>query len=235
MALSSKFMMNTYDNSNSIGLDKVLMVERVQVETIYRRWAPIYDFVFDKLFEYPRREAVIAAEQVGGRILEVGVGTGLSLDSYSDTVKIVGIDISPDMLDQARRRVERQKLVHVERLDVMDAQELQFSDAEFDVVMAQYVVNTVPDPDAALAEFVRVLRPGGELIIVNRVGASGGIRRAAERIMQPIVERFGWSSEFPWVRFEAFLRAHSNMRLVERRAMPPFGNFALIRFAKVTH
>jgi phosphatidylethanolamine/phosphatidyl-N-methylethanolamine N-methyltransferase len=99
--------------------------------------------------------------------------------------------------------------------------------------MAQYVVNTVPDPDSALDEFARVLRPGGEIILVNRIGAESGPRRAVERGLQPIVERLGWRSEFPFARFEAWLARWPGLHLVERRPMPPFGHFALLRVAKL--
>jgi phosphatidylethanolamine/phosphatidyl-N-methylethanolamine N-methyltransferase len=198
----------------------------------YDRWAPIYDVVFGRLFDRPRREAIAAAERIGGHILEVGVGTGLSLPLYRRGSRVTGIDISETMLQQARERVAALTLSHVQSLRVMDAQHLQFVEGAFDVVMAQYVVNTVPDPDAALAEFARVVRPGGELVIVNRVGAERGPRLAVERMLQPVVQRLGWHSEFPWSRFESWLQRTPSMRLVERRPMPPFGHFALIRFTR---
>lgn len=208
-------------------------LDHEDVMRTYDRWAPVYDIVFGRLFERARREAITAAGRIGGRILEVGVGTGLSLPLYDPTARVTGIDISPTMLRQARERVAALALAHVESLRVMDAQRLQFVDAAFDVVMAQYVVNTVPDPDAALDEFARVLRPGGELVVVNRVGAERGPRLVAERMLQPVVERLGWRSEFPWSRFETWLRRTPSMRLVERRPMPPLGHFALIRFSRV--
>lgn len=207
-------------------------LDHEDVTRTYDRWAPVYDLVFGRLFEHARREAIASAGRSGGRVLEVGVGTGLSLPLYDRGTRVTGIDISRTMLEQARARTRALALSHVESLRVMDAQRLQFVDAAFDVVMAQYVVNTVPDPDAALDEFARVLRPGGELIVVNRVGAESGPRRAVERMLQPIVERLGWRSEFPWSRFESWLRRTPSMRLVERRPMPPFGHFALLRFTR---
>ena len=109
--------------------------------------------------------AIAAAERVGGRILEVGVGTGISLPDYSNKNRIFGVDISPTMLRTAQDRVKELGLKHVEGLAVMDAADLQFEDNSFDVVVAQYVVTTVPDPEGTLDEFARVLKPGGEIIL----------------------------------------------------------------------
>src|SRR3954451_10303373 len=101
------------------------------VAEAYRKWAPVYDLVFGPVFRKGRRAAVVAAERIGGRILEVGVGTGLSLSSYASSNRITGIDISAPMLEKARRRVEAMRLTHVQDLTVMDAEKLTFPDASF--------------------------------------------------------------------------------------------------------
>jgi phosphatidylethanolamine/phosphatidyl-N-methylethanolamine N-methyltransferase len=207
-------------------------LSRDAVIKTYARWAPIYDKVFGSVFEQARRAAVEASERVGGRILEVGVGTGISLPYYSSRSRVVGIDISDEMLQVARRRVVTDRLSHVERLAVMDAEDLEFPDDSFDVVVAQYVVNTVPNPELALDEFLRVVRPGGELVIVNRVGAEAGSRRAFEHLFQPFAQRLGWRSKFPWDRFERWSARNPAAYLIERRPVPPLGHFSLIRFGK---
>ena len=198
----------------------------------YARWAPVYDLVFGAVFERGRQAAIAAAERVGGRVLEVGVGTGISLPDYARTTRLYGVDISEPMLRKARERVTELKLTNVEGLSVMDAADLSFPDASFDVVVAQYVITTVPDPEAALDEFARVLRPGGEIVLMSRVGAEDGLRRTLERWFSPVACRLGWRSEFAWQRYARWAAARPGMRLVERRAMPPFGHFCLIRFAK---
>jgi phosphatidylethanolamine/phosphatidyl-N-methylethanolamine N-methyltransferase len=104
-------------------------LSRNAVIKTYARWAPVYDVVFGSVFENARRMAVEASERVGGRILEVGVGTGISLPYYAANSRIVGIDISEPMLKVARRRVVADQLRHVERLEVMDAEDLEFADA----------------------------------------------------------------------------------------------------------
>jgi phosphatidylethanolamine/phosphatidyl-N-methylethanolamine N-methyltransferase len=202
------------------------------VTKAYARWAPVYDLVFGQVFERGRQAAIAAAERVGGRILEVGVGTGISLPHYSKSCQICGVDISEPMLRKARERVEEFGLSNVEGLYVMDAERLTFPDASFDVVAAQHVVSTVPNPEAALDEFARVLKPGGEIILVSRVGAEAGLRRSFEHWFQPAARKLGWRSEFSFERYSQWTARTPYISLVERRAVPPFGHFSLIRFAK---
>jgi phosphatidylethanolamine/phosphatidyl-N-methylethanolamine N-methyltransferase len=204
------------------------------VTSAYAKWAPVYDLVFGAVFERGRQAAIAAAERIGGRILEVGVGTGISLPHYSPKSRLVGIDLSEPMLRKARERVAELKLDHVEALLVMDAEHMSFPDAAFDVVVAQYVITTVPDPEATLDEFARVLKPGGEIVLVSRVGAEVGLRRALERWFAPAARKLGWRTEFAFERYAQWAARSPGMRLIERRAMPPLGHFCLIRFAKRT-
>ena len=198
----------------------------------YARWAPIYDVVFGAVFERGRMAAIAAAERIGGRILEVGVGTGISLPDYRRTSRLIGVDLSEPMLRKAHERVTTQALDHVDGVAVMDAQRLGFPDATFDVVVAQYVITVVPDPEATLDEFARVVRPGGEIILVNHIGAETGLRRAFEQWFSPIARRLGWRPEFPWARLSRWAERHGGVALIERRPMPPLGHFSLLRFVK---
>ena len=99
----------------------------------------------------------------------------------------------------------------------MDAERLDFPDASFDVVVAHYVVNTVPHPEAALDEFARVLKPGGEMVIINRVGAEDGARRVFEQWFQPLATKLGWRSEFPWSGSRSGRTDTAPVRLIERQ------------------
>lgn len=207
-------------------------IERNEVERAYDRWAPVYDLVFGQVFERGRRASLEAAERIGGRILEVGVGTGISLPDYSRCNRIVGVDISEAMLNKARHRVTEIGLPHVEALEVMDAERLKFPDESFDVVVAQYVVTAVPNPEAALDEFARVLKPGGEIILLSRVGAEAGARRTLEHLFAPAARKLGWRTEFSWQRYANWLLRSPRVYLIERRSMPPLGHFSLIRFGK---
>ncbi len=207
-------------------------LDRQTITKAYARWAPVYDLVFGAVFERGRHAAIAAAERIGGRVLEVGVGTGLSLPHYSKDCRVCGVDISEPMLRKARDRVAQFGLNNVEGLWVMDAEHLSFPDESFDVVVAQYVVTTVPNPEATLDEFARVLKPGGEIVLVSRVGAEAGLRRALEHGFAPAARRLGWRTEFSFGRYARWAARTGGVCLVERRAKPPLGQFSRIRFAK---
>jgi phosphatidylethanolamine/phosphatidyl-N-methylethanolamine N-methyltransferase len=198
----------------------------------YAYWAPVYDLVFGAVFDHGRKAAIAAAERVGGRILDVGIGTGLSLTDYSRSNRICGVDLSEPMLRKAQERVNEFGLTNVETLAVMDAEKLGFPDAFFDVVVAQYVITVVPDPEATLDEFARVTKPGGEIILVNHIGAEEGLRKAFERCIAPMARPLGWRPEFPWARLSEWAERADGIRVIERRPMPPLGHFSLIRFGK---
>jgi phosphatidylethanolamine/phosphatidyl-N-methylethanolamine N-methyltransferase len=202
------------------------------IEKAYARWAPVYDLVFGAVFDKGRQAAIAAAERLGGRILEVGVGTGISLPDYSPTNRLTGVDISVPMLKKARERVAARGLDNVDALAVMDAARLGLPDASFDVVVAQYVITAVPHPEATLDEFARVLKPGGEIVLVNHIGAENGLRRAFEQGFAPVARQLGWRPEFPWARLAAWVERTRGVRLIERRPMPPLGHFSLVRFGK---
>lgn len=207
-------------------------LDRITIAKAYARWAPVYDLVFGSVFDRGRKAAVAAAERIGGRILEVGVGTGISLPDYGQASQLTGVDLSEPMLRKAQERVAARGLSNVEALAVMDAEQLGFADGRFDVVVAQYVITTVPDPEATLDEFARVTRPGGEIILVNHIGAEAGLRRAFESWFAPMARRLGWRPEFPFERLRAWAARSPGLSLVERRPMPPLGHFCLIRFRK---
>jgi phosphatidylethanolamine/phosphatidyl-N-methylethanolamine N-methyltransferase len=223
-------MSDVIDNTESCRTD--LAMDRDKVADAYGRWAPVYDIIFGPVFRHGRRAAAKAADAVGGRILEVGVGTGLSLADYSADTRIVGIDISEAMLNKARDRVETLRLTNIEALQVMDAEHLTVPDGSFDAVVAQYVVTSIPNPERALAEFVRVVRPGGEIILTTRIGAETGPRSVIEKLLMPLTTRLGFRTEFSWARYERWARGTNSIHLLERRALPPLGHFWLLRYLR---
>ena len=195
----------------------------------YARWAPIYDLVFGAVFDAGRKASIAAAERIGGRILDVGIGTGISLTDYSTKNRVVGVDYCEPMLRKAHERAANHKLAHVEALAVMDAQHLGFRDGCFDAAVAQYVITTVPDPEAALDELARVEgrrrdRPG------QPSRRRFGPRRLFEQGFAPVARRLGWRPEFRWERLARWAARHGGVRVVERRPMPPLGHFSLIWF-----
>jgi phosphatidylethanolamine/phosphatidyl-N-methylethanolamine N-methyltransferase len=203
------------------------------VAAAYDRWAPIYDLVFGNVFASGRSQAIAAAERAGARILEVGVGTGISLSQYSLQSELVGVDISDAMLDKARKRVREFGLSNVREISRMDAEALNYPDGAFDVVVAQYVVTAVPNPERALDEFVRVVRAGGEIIITTRVGAGRGLRGSIEKLLMPLTRRIGFRTDFPWSRYENWAARTPQVKLLEQRPLPPLGHFSLLRYRKL--
>jgi phosphatidylethanolamine/phosphatidyl-N-methylethanolamine N-methyltransferase len=200
------------------------------VAAAYDRWAPVYDLVFGRVFRQGRGTAIEAANRIGGRVLEVGVGTGISLPYYSKRCTLYGIDISEGLLAKARARAKT--LDNVEAIAVMDAEDLKFANGAFDVVVAQYVITAVPNPERALDEFARAVRRGGEIIITTRIGAGRGLRGGIEKALMPITSRLGFRTEFPFERYADWALQNGNVELVERSALPPLGHFELLRFRK---
>lgn len=198
----------------------------------YARWAPIYDLVYDKLTEPAARAAVNAAMACGPRVLEAGVGTGLSLGYYPAQAEVYGVDLSEDMLRRAQEKVDRRGLTHVKSLQVMDVTRLNFPDAMFDAVTAQFLITLVPSPEEALAEFARVLRPGGEIILANHFGQASGVLAKLEEMVAPLASAIGWSSDFKAARLETWARSRGGIDVVELKPLFPGGFFKLMRLRK---
>ena len=170
-------------------------MNRDAVVKTYDRWAPVYDFVFGSVFEKARRAAIAACEEIGGRVLEVGVGTGISLPLYPDSVRITGIDVSSEMLERARGRVARAKLQNVDALLEMDAEAMTFPAASFDKVVAMYVVSVVPRPAKLIEELHRVCRPDGEVFIVNHFQSENRVMGTLERALGTFSSQIGFDPQ----------------------------------------
>ena len=198
----------------------------------YARWAPIYDIVYDKLTEPAAKAAVEAAVACGPKVLEAGVGTGLSLGYYPKSAEVYGVDLSEDMLRRAKEKVERRGLSQVRSLEVMDVTRLGFADETFDAVAAQFLITLVPDPEKALSEFARVLKPGGEIILVNHFGQDGGALAALEEILAPIATAIGWSADFKASRVESWARTTGRFEVLALKPVFPAGFFKLMRIRK---
>ena len=172
----------------------------MQIESVkaaYRRYAGVYDAVFGPVLQ-PGRKAVVQALRLrsGERVLEVGVGTGLSLPLYPRDVTITGIDVSSEMLEKARRRVTRRRLANVEALLEMDAERMSFADASFDKVVAMYVVSVVERPARLLEELHRVCRPDGEIFLVNHVRSDNRFVAAVEKGLARFSDKLGFHPDF---------------------------------------
>jgi phosphatidylethanolamine/phosphatidyl-N-methylethanolamine N-methyltransferase len=196
------------------------------VTRAYARWAPVYDWTFGAISRRGRHLAVERIDSLGcERVLELGVGTGLSLPLYRTPRQVIGIDYSAAMLDQAAHHITTASIPV--KLARMDAAQLAFPDASFDAVAAMYVMTVVPDAAAAMREIVRVLKPGGTAIIVNHFSQDHGLRGAAERWLARYSTQLGWHPVFPVERV-----LHPKLGLKTRTDLPPFGLFSLLELQR---
>jgi phosphatidylethanolamine/phosphatidyl-N-methylethanolamine N-methyltransferase len=192
----------------------------------YRWVSGSYDFVFGPVFHPGRKEAVrIANDRPGQRILEVGVGTGLSLPYFRADSHVTGIDVSAEMLAKARSRVEREKLAQVDGLHLMDAEHLEFADNSFDAVLALYVAPVVPNPALFAAEMRRVCIPGGTIVLVNHFMSENWAVRFCERRLAHLARHIGFHPDF---EFDVFMR-DSRLTVREIRPSNLFGYWRLLR------
>ncbi len=213
----------------------VSAITHANVEDAYARWAPVYDFVFALVMKPGRKAAAEAISHLGGgRVIDVGVGTGLELPMFAPHVKLTGIDLSEPMLEIARKRVAEEQLDNIEALVVMDAMNLTYPDASFDAAVVPYVLTTVPDPVKTLDEIARVVRPGGEIVLVNHIGAETGFIGAIEGWLSRHGHALGWRPDFPWSVVGDWLAKRPNIELLERRRLAPLGLFTLIRLRRTT-
>ncbi len=205
-------------------------LDDAHIVAAYARWAPIYDPIFGVITNSAIGKTVAVVNAMPpSRIVEIGVGTGLALPRYKREHRISGIDLSSDMLARARQRVTDKKLDNVETLQEMDASKLTFADQSFDAAVAMFLITVVPDPAAVLAEAVRVVKPGGRIVLANHFSAESGPRASFERWLARYSASLGWNPEFAIER----VLGNPNMRLLERRSLQPLGIYTLLVFERV--
>lgn len=195
------------------------------VRDAYRRWAGVYDAVFGGVSSFGRKRAVAAVNRLAGtHVLEVGVGTGLALPLYRGEKRVVGVDLSREMLEKARERVAEERLLHVEGLAEMDAEHMAFRDDSFDIAVAMFTASVVPDARKLFAEMSRVVRPGGQLLFVNHFAATDGPRWWVERAMAPLSRVLGWHPDFALSDLMG-----SEVEVESLESCPPAGLFTLVQ------
>ncbi len=201
-------------------------------QKVYEKWAPIYDAVYHKFLSDAHAKTAAAAARCGTDILEVGVGTGLVLRYYPADRRVIGVDLSVHMLQKAVAKVRDLSLSHVKLLASMDACRLGFKDGSFDAVAVPFVITLVPDPEGALDEIRRVLKPGGEIVVTSKLGADKGFVPAVEAQLAPLMKKVGWSSHFKVSRLRDWAERHPDMEFAGVEPVFPAGFFKLVRLRK---
>lgn len=205
-------------------------LDDTHIVAAYARWAPVYDAIFGVITHSAIGATVGVLNALSpGHILEVGVGTGIALPRYKPEHRITGVDLSPDMLTRARKRVADRSLTNIDGLQEMDASALDFPDRSFDAAVAMFLITVVPDPDKVLAEAVRVVKPGGRIVLANHFSADAGPRAAAERWLSRFSSSLGWHPEFAIER----VLDRPGMRLLDRQRLAPAGLYTLLVFERV--
>jgi len=196
------------------------------IRSTYRRHSRYYDTIFGPVL-HPGRRYIVQALHLNSheRVLEVGVGTGLSLPLYPAIVRVTGIDISQEMLDIARNRVEEDQLGHVDELLEMDAEALEFPDASFDKVVAMYVISVVPNPTKVVDEMRRVCKPNGEIFIVNHFHSQRPIIREMENLLSPLSKLAGFRPDMDLGKF----LHDTDLDVIEKRRTNFLGYWKILR------
>ncbi len=170
-------------------------MDAASIERIYSSVAGIYDWIFGHWFSEPRSKALGLLDlQSGGHVLEVGVGTGLSLKHYPRHYRVIGIDCSEQMLAQGKRRLRRHGLRHVSLMK-MDAMQMTFEDNMFDAVFAAYVISAVPDPHQVMREMIRVCKVGGKIVLINHFQNGNLLISKCEKAVSPLTKKIGFQAD----------------------------------------
>lgn len=165
------------------------------VEKVYNRYSSVYDLIFGRIFHSGREMAPQLLELFSGaRLLETGVGTGLSIPMLPRNVEIVGIDLSRKMLAQAEKRMKSLGIKNVQLIK-MDATRLDFPDNSFDRVLAAYFISTVPDPVKVIMEMKRVCKRGGYLVFLNHFRHDTPVIGFLEKVLSPLFYRVGFRTD----------------------------------------
>lgn len=204
-------------------------MDLVSIRKSYRRYARHYDVIFGRVFAQGRRLALATlAPTAGKRVLEVGVGTGISLPHYCPDSEVVGIDVSREMLQVAHRRLGDGCCPAVTGLVEMNAEQLGFADESFDAVVAMYVASVVPNPERLFAEMWRVCRPGGQILVVNHFASQQWLLRSMERSLRPLSRAVGFRTDMELDHFVAV----SGRQPVAIEPASLFGYWKQIQFTK---
>ncbi len=210
------------------GLMSSQVSSKHDVVKTYSRWASTYDATFGRVVGHYHWHIARFVKEIGARrVIEIGVGTGLSLPHYPPGISVVGVDICPRMLEKAQRRLANGTTSAQVELQLVDGEELPYRQGTFDAVTLPFVISVTPDPQRLLAEASRVLAPGGQLLIVNHFAGVRGLRWL-EKLFSPFASLVGFESNLDLT----MLLEGSSLQVMEIRRLPPVGFFTLVHLRK---
>jgi phosphatidylethanolamine/phosphatidyl-N-methylethanolamine N-methyltransferase len=213
-------MNSATENMGAVQLAREFEVTVESSRRGYRLFAPLYDIVFGASLQHGRRLAIDALDcHSGDRILEVCVGSGLSLPLYPVGVRVTGVDISHEMLAKAAQRVTRLGLQHTEALLQMDAEHMSFADATFDKAVVLFGMAGLPDPVRAMNEIERVCRPGARIVVANHFQSRRPLLRVFDGLLSPIYRLLRYRADLD---MQVFVAA-AGLDVLEARPANLFG------------
>ncbi|HZX48910.1 MAG TPA: methyltransferase domain-containing protein [Nitrospirota bacterium] len=201
-----------------------------KLQKVYDNYAVFYDVIFGKLSDVGRMAALDRLIlKPGDKVLEVGVGTGLSLPRFPSFCRVHGIDMSEEMIRRAHERIDKHGLSNVV-IERMDACKMDFPDNSFDAVFAAYLVSVVPDPGKLLSEIKRVCKKGGLITMVNHFRSNNKVISSIETAISPFCSKhLGFRTDLPLT----FLLNDSELKLVARKRTSPVSVWEVVEFCNL--
>jgi len=202
-------------------------VDYERVQKVYNTYAGFYDILFGIISEPGRSTAISRLPlRPGDRILEVGVGTGLSLPLFPSHCRVNGIDLSEKMLKRARKKIELHRLSHV-NIERMDASKMAFADNSFDAVFAAYLITAVPEPWRVLSEIKRVCKRGGKIVLVNHFKSNNKVISSIETSISPFCKKhLGFRTDL----CISMLLNDRDLKLIDRKRLSPLSLWEIAEF-----
>ena len=192
----------------------------------YKRVSSFYDMTFGQVFR-PGQKTLIKKMDCADTdsVLEIGIGTGSSFQYYPKNTNVVGIDISPDMLDLAKKKIRKDKAINKHIL-LMNGEQLSFADNTFDKVVGMYVVSVTQNPKKLIEEMKRVCKNDGDIYIVNHFSTEqdNAFVKMFEKGLMPISRVLGWKPYFPFDEFNAY----ANLDVLEMSKVNLFNYWNII-------
>jgi phosphatidylethanolamine/phosphatidyl-N-methylethanolamine N-methyltransferase len=161
---------------------------------VYSDLAHLYDQFFGRVFVDHEHQVIEGLGfRPGQQALEVGVGTGISLDAYPPYIQLTGIDPSDSMLAQAVAKTKENNWRHID-LRNGDAQALEFPDNSFDWVLTFHVMTVVPEPRRMMSEMIRVCKPGGRIVVITHFASANPLLYLFGKAVNPLARKLGWTT-----------------------------------------